>query len=131
MKRGVLLSTALLAVAIVSLNGCATLHASPRAKLEEARASYEPVQIAIEGVVMSPTVGADLKARLRLVDEEAMNALRAGRFALEEGREEDAAFYTSLLRQALIRARSYIAGSAEAENAGDPLSVPASPPASQ
>lgn len=127
MKRSVLLSIGLLAVAIGSLSACATLHASPRAKLEEARASYEPVQIAIEGVVSSPTVDPDLKARLRLVDEEAMNALRAGRFALEEGRDEDAAFYTSLLRQALIRARTYIATSPEAENAGDPLSVPAVP----
>lgn len=101
-----------------ALSGCSTLKAGPRAQLFEAATAYEPIQVAIEGVVTSPTVGRDLKAALKAVDEQAMNALRAGRFALEEGREDDVMFYTALLRQALIQARGYIAESAEMENAG-------------
>jgi len=105
-------------VAALGVSACATMKSGPRAQLYEAASAYESVQIAIEAIVTSPAVGSELKQTLKSVDGQAMDALRAGRAALEEGREDDVVFYTQLLRQALIQARAYIAASSEAANAG-------------
>jgi len=97
------------------------MKSAPRTKLYEVAGAYEVMQVAIEAVVTTPGVNQGVKSKLQTLDEQAMGAIKAGRFALQEGREDDVTYYTALLRSILLQTRALIA---EGQAQGAVVEVP-------